>query len=72
VAIDLTDRIPTITAPALLLWGDADPISPVSAGRSLASLLPKSHLVVVPGGDHAFVRDRADEVAPHVARHLGP
>jgi pimeloyl-ACP methyl ester carboxylesterase len=72
VAIDLTDRIPTITAPALLLWGDADPISPVSVGQSLASLLPKAHLVVIPGGDHAFARDRVDDVAPHVARHLGP
>ena len=72
VSIDLTDRIPTISTPTLLLWGDADPISPVIVGRSLASLLPKSHLVVIPGGDHAFARDRAADVAPHVARHLDP
>ena len=72
VSIDLTDRLPTITAPALLLWGDADPISPVRVGQSLASLLPNAHLVLIPGGDHAFARDRADDVAPHVTRHLGP
>jgi pimeloyl-ACP methyl ester carboxylesterase len=70
VSIDLTDRIPTITTPTLLLWGDADPISPVSFGKHLASLLPRAGLVVIPGGDHSFARDRADEVAPHIARHL--
>jgi pimeloyl-ACP methyl ester carboxylesterase len=72
VSVDLTDRLPAVLAPALLLWGDADPISPVGVGRSLASLLPKSHLVVVPGGDHAFARDRADDIAAHVIGHLGP
>jgi pimeloyl-ACP methyl ester carboxylesterase len=50
--------------------GDADPISPVAVGQNLASLLPKSHLVVIPGGDHAFARDRAADVAPHILRHL--
>ena len=69
-SIDLTARIGEITAPTLLLWGDADPISPVAVGRHLATLLPSADLVVIPGGDHAFARDRADEVAPHVARHL--
>ena len=66
-SIDLTDRIRTIATPTLLLWGDADPISPVAVGEHLASLLPRADLVVIPGGDHAFARDRADEVAP--SRH---
>lgn len=70
VSIDLTARLPAVTTPALLLWGDADPISPVAIGKNLASLLPRSHLVVIPGGDHALARDRADDVAPHVLRHL--
>jgi len=67
---DLTDRLPSIDAPVLLLWGDADPISPVSVGKRLSSLLPKSDLVVVKGGTHALARDRADDVAPHIERHL--
>lgn len=68
--IDLTDRIPSITAPTLLIWGDRDPISPVDVGRHLATLLPAAELVVIPGGDHSLARDRADEVAPLIARHL--
>jgi pimeloyl-ACP methyl ester carboxylesterase len=71
VSIDLTDRIPSITVPTLLLWADADPISPVRVGQSLASLLPNAHLVVIPGGDHAFARDLADDIAAHVIGHLG-
>jgi pimeloyl-ACP methyl ester carboxylesterase len=31
---DLAPRLPALTMPALLLWGDADPISPVAAGRN--------------------------------------
>jgi pimeloyl-ACP methyl ester carboxylesterase len=37
VDLDLSPLIPTITAPALLLWGDADEISPVAVGRHLAA-----------------------------------
>ena len=70
--VDLTDRLRTITAPTLLLWGDADRISPVAVGEHLAALLQRSTLVVIPGGDHAMARERADDVAAHVARHLSP
>lgn len=68
---DLSERIPSIQAPALLLWSDADPISPLAVGQHLAGLFSCAELVVVREGDHMFARDRADEVAPHVARHLG-
>ncbi len=67
---DVTDRVPSITAPALLIWGDADPISPVAVGRRLGSLLPHATLVVIRAGDHAFARARADEVAPYVGSFL--
>jgi pimeloyl-ACP methyl ester carboxylesterase len=70
VRVDLTDRIPSITAPTLLIWGDVDPISPVAVGKHLATLLPKAELVIIRGGDHALARDRADEVAPLIAHHL--
>ena len=68
--VDVTNRLGTLAAPTLLLWTDADPISPVAVGEHLASLLPDARLVVVPGGDHAFARDRADEVARLIAEHL--
>ena len=67
---DLTSRLAGVQAPALLIWGDADPISPLAVGHRLAALLPRARLVVVPGGDHALARDRARDVAPHVVRHF--
>jgi poly(3-hydroxyoctanoate) depolymerase len=67
---DLTGHLAGMLAPTLLVWGDADPISPPAVGRHLAGVLPRAELVVIPGGDHALGRDRAAEVAPHVLRHL--
>jgi len=67
---DLSARLPSVTAPTLLLWSDADPISPLGVGQRLAQLLPRAELVVLPTPGHMFARDRADLVAPHVLRHL--
>jgi pimeloyl-ACP methyl ester carboxylesterase len=59
-----------IAAPTLLIWGDADPISPVAVGRHLAERLPDAHLHVVPGGDHDVAKTHASEVAALVEQHL--
>lgn len=67
---DLTDRLRELSMPVLLLWGDADPISPVSVGRRLAELIPRSELVVIEGGTHDLVRERARDVVPAIERHL--
>lgn len=67
---DLTPHLSTLRIPTLLLWGDADPISPVQAGERLASLLPRAELHVFPGADHDLARTCAGIVAPLVDRHL--
>jgi pimeloyl-ACP methyl ester carboxylesterase len=67
---DLTAWLPEVRIPTLLLWGDADPISPVAVGERLAELLPEAELVVIPGGTHDLVLERATEILPHVERHL--
>jgi len=67
---DLTDRLPAIAAPTLLLWGDQDAISPFSVGEKLAAILPAAHLVVIPGGEHDLVASRAAACAPYVEAHL--
>ncbi len=59
-----------IAAPTLLIWGDADPISPVAVGQHLHSRIANSQLHVLPGGDHDLARVMADRVAPLIARHL--
>jgi len=67
---DISSELHEVRAPALLLWGDADPISPVAVGRRLARLLPKSALVVVRGGTHDLVAERAGDVVAHIEQHL--
>lgn len=67
---DLSARLGGIQAPALLLWGDADPISPVAVGVRLAALLPGASLHVVPGGTHDLAFTMAGMVAPLIDAHL--
>ncbi len=68
---DLSARIPSIEAPALLLWGDEDPLSPISVGRRLEALLPHSRLQVLQGGRHDLVVKLAPQVARLIGEHLG-
>ncbi|KAF1028834.1 MAG: 2-hydroxy-6-oxononadienedioate/2-hydroxy-6-oxononatrienedioate hydrolase [Burkholderia plantarii] len=67
---DLSARIPGITQPSLLIWGDDDPISPVAIGRHLEALLPDSTLHVVAGGRHDLANRHAADLAPRVDAHL--
>jgi poly(3-hydroxyoctanoate) depolymerase len=67
---DLTSRLPQLTLPVLLLWGEADPISPVAVGERLAALLPHARLQVFPGGGHDLGLLHADRVAPLIDAHL--
>ena len=59
-----------IAAPTLLLWGDADPISPTAVGRHLESRIANARLHVVRGGGHDLAQTHAREVAPLIEAHL--
>lgn len=50
---DLRDRVATIKAPALLLHGDRDMLTPVGAAHWLAERMPSARLSVLPGAAHA-------------------
>jgi pimeloyl-ACP methyl ester carboxylesterase len=71
-ATDLTSQVSSISCPTLLLWGDTDPMSPVSVGRRLAGLLPNSRLRVFQGGGHDLVSTHSHEVAVEISHHLFP
>lgn len=68
---DLSGDLPSIACPTLLIWGDADPISPVAVGRHLAALIGDASLCVVEGGNHDLGRERAREIAPLICTFLG-
>ncbi|MBI5068382.1 MAG: alpha/beta fold hydrolase [Deltaproteobacteria bacterium] len=68
---DLSARLGAIRAPTLLLWSDADPVSPLAVGQHLQKVIPGARLQVFAGGTHTFAEDRAEEVAAAVRAHLG-
>jgi len=67
---DLSRLLPSLPQPVLLLWGDADPLSPVAVGQRLEALLPNARLQVIAGGDHDLSLLHADAVAPLIDAHL--
>jgi pimeloyl-ACP methyl ester carboxylesterase len=67
---DISVELREISQPVLLLWGDADPFSPVAVGRRLLELLPNARMHVVPGGDHDLAHVHARKLAPIVDTHL--
>ncbi|HEY7295182.1 MAG TPA: alpha/beta hydrolase [Dehalococcoidia bacterium] len=65
---DTFDRLPEISAPALVLHGDADELVPTANGRLLAERIPGAKLMLYPGGRHGFhvefaARSAADVLA---------
>lgn len=59
-----------IECPTLLIWGDADPISPLAVGRHLQSRISGAELHVIATDDHRFAESRPREVAPLIAAFL--
>ena len=60
--LDLTSLLPQITCPTLIVGGDADVTFPVEQSRALAAGISGARLVVIPGGSHGVVIERAAEV----------
>jgi pimeloyl-ACP methyl ester carboxylesterase len=67
---DLDDHLAGVTAPTLLIFGDADPIAPVGVGEHLRVRIAGARLLVVAGGTHWLAAERPDEVARAVDEHL--
>ena len=51
-----------VTAPATLVLGERDLMTPLKAGRELAAALPNARVVVLKGAGHMLMSERPDEV----------
>jgi pimeloyl-ACP methyl ester carboxylesterase len=60
--LDITDRLPGIAAPTLVVCGEADVLKPVSYSRLIASRIPQAEFLVVPDAGHAVIIERAETV----------
>ena len=49
---DFTDKMPSITAEVLLIWGEKDTATPLEHGKIMESLIPNSGLAVIQNAGH--------------------
>ncbi|MFF3488455.1 alpha/beta fold hydrolase [Streptomyces sp. NPDC002701] len=60
---DLTDRLPEITAPTLLIYGEDDPAAHPEIGQKIADAIPEARMEVIPGARHGITMEFAQETA---------
>ena len=71
VGEDLTELAKQISAPVLLLWGEADTETPVEMGHRYHSLFANSQLITIPHRDHfMFQAEGAHLCAYYVEKFL--
>lgn len=58
VNVDLTDRLSSVDASTLLIWGECDDATPLSDGKTMERLIPDAGLVVLSGAGHFAFAER--------------
>jgi len=51
------DRLASVSTPALVVWGEKDPVFPLAQGRAMAEKMPEADLLVIEGAKHACYLD---------------
>ncbi|MFB7455560.1 3-oxoadipate enol-lactonase [Streptomyces sp. NPDC056188] len=69
-AFDLTDRLPEIGAPTLLVAGREDPATPPAHLRQIADAVPGSALAEIPGASHLAPAQCPEAVLAVLRTHL--
>ncbi|WP_228140684.1 alpha/beta fold hydrolase [Acinetobacter sp. TGL-Y2] len=59
----LDNQLDQIKCPVLLIWGDDDPISPLSVGRYSEKQFKQARLEIIEGGQHDLAFKYAERVA---------
>jgi pimeloyl-ACP methyl ester carboxylesterase len=62
LSLDLTEGLPSIDVPTLVLVGTADALTPPRDSRRIVDLVPGARLVEFPGAGHMLMYERTDEV----------
>ncbi len=69
-AYPMADHLAAIDAPALLVWGEEDRITPPSVGRAFQAGLPDARLVTIPRCGHAPMLEAPGAFAASVSPFL--
>ncbi len=65
---DLSDLLPRIAVPTLLIWGSVDARSPLAVARQFEEAIPGAELIVIEGAGHVSNLERPDRVNDAVRR----
>ena len=63
-------RLSQLEPPALVVWGEKDPMFPVSLGKKLAKAIPGAELVVLPGCGHSPAEESPQSLTEVVLSHF--
>jgi pimeloyl-ACP methyl ester carboxylesterase len=69
-AFDIRQQIARVSAPALVLCGEQDKMTPLHYSQALAGALPNSRLVVIEGAGHMVMLERPQAVAKALTEFL--
>ncbi len=67
---DISDRVAEISAPTLVIHGDADAAIALADGQRLADTIPNATMVVMPGGSHSSNLTNPDETNTAIGAFL--
>jgi pimeloyl-ACP methyl ester carboxylesterase len=67
---DRSRRLGNISAPTLVVHGDADPLIPVANGRLLAERIPRAQLKIMPGVGHLPMWEAPDQLLSIIQEFL--
>ena len=67
---DLSDVLPTITVPTLLVWGELDVRSPLAVAHQFEQAIPHAQLVVIPDCGHVSNLEQPEQVNAAVREFL--
>lgn len=68
-AFDVTERLPEVKAPTLIVVGEHDTATPVDMANTLAYGISNSELAILPGASHLSLLEHR-QVWPRLASHL--
>lgn len=66
----LLDRLPEVSVPTLIVWGESDQILPAAHGRRAAGRIPHSRLATIPDCGHMPHVERPEEFLETVLAFL--
>ncbi len=69
-AFDVSDRLPQITVPTLVIAGSTDMMTPHKLGQFIADHIPNAKLVTIEGGGHMMMLEQPEKVATAVSNFL--